>query len=44
MLHAAGECHLLERSDKMPVLFACIFVTNDFDLFGIAAAEALFVS
>jgi len=43
VLHAAGEGHLLEGADEMPVLAAHLLVADDLDLGRVAAAQPLFV-
>ena len=39
VLHARGERHLVERPDEVPVLRACLFVADDFDVARIAASQ-----
>ena len=40
MLHPGGKSHLLEGAGEMPVLSGLFHVAYDFDLVGIAAAQA----
>ena len=43
VLHLAGEGHLLERADEVPVLGGRVHVADDLDLARVAAAEAQLV-